>query len=156
MDFEEKLKKAIERGQRRSAVSADAAQQQKMSESELRSRHNQIRLRVSDHIERSLRKLAEHFPGFQAEILYGDKGWGAAITRDDVSGPKRNLFSRLEVSVRPLSSLNIVDVVAKGTVRNRELFSRNFYEDIESADIAKLEQLVDTWILEYAELFAAR
>jgi hypothetical protein len=156
MDFEEKLKQAIDRGQRRGAASANAARQQKLSESELRSRHNQVRLRLSDHIERALRKLADHFPGFQTEILYGDKGWGAAITRDDAVGKARNFFSRLEIAVRPLSALNIVDVVAKGTIRNRELFSRNFFEDIETADVAKLEQLVDTWLLEYAELYAAQ
>lgn len=155
MDFEEKLKQAIERGHRRGAASADAQRRQKMSESEIRSRHNQIRLHVSDHIEKAMRKLADHFPGFQTEILYGEKGWGAAMTRDDVTGPGRTMFSRLELFVRPLSSLGIVDMIAKGTIRNRELFSRNYYDELESTNIEKLEQLIDTWLLEYAELYAA-
>lgn len=155
MDFEEKLKQAIERGHRRGEASADAQRLQKLSESEIRNRHNQIRLRVSDHIERAMRKLADHFPGFQTEILYGEKGWGAAITRDDHSGPGRSVFSRLELFVRPLSSLGIVDVIAKGTIRNRELFSRNYYDELESTNVEKLEQMVDTWLVEYAELYAA-
>jgi hypothetical protein len=155
MDFEDKLKAAIERGQRRGAAHASAEQQQKMSENELRRRHNQIRLRVSDHIEQSMRKLADHFPGFQSEILYGEKGWGAAITRDDVIGRGQSGFSRLELYIRPISSLGIIDLVAKGTIRNRELFSRNYYDEIESTDADKLEQLVDTWLLEYAELYAS-
>jgi hypothetical protein len=155
MDFEERLKEAIERGQRRGAAHASAEKMQKMSENELRSRHNQVRLRVSDHIERSMRKLADHFPGFQTEILYGEKGWGAAMTRDDVIGSGRSVFSRLEMFIRPISSLGIVDVIAKGTIRNRELFSRNYYDEIESTDADKLEQLVDTWLLEYAELYAS-
>jgi hypothetical protein len=155
MDFEEKIKQAIERGHRRSEARADAERRQKLSESEVRNRHNQIRLRVSDHIEKAMRRIADHFPGFQTEILYGEKGWGAAITRDDVRGPGKTLFSRLELFVRPLSSLGIVDLVAKGTIRNRELFSRNYYDELESTNVEQLEQLVDTWLLEYAELFAA-
>jgi hypothetical protein len=54
-----------------------------------------------------------------------------------------------------LSSLGIVDVIAKGTIRNRELFSRNYYDELESTNVEKLEQMVDTWLLEYAELYAA-
>lgn len=156
MDFQKRLKQAIERGQRRGAASADAERKQRLSESEIRNRHNQIRLRVSEHIEHAMKQLAEHLPGFQPEILYGDKGWGAAITRDDIAGAGRSLFSRLELFVRPLSSLAIVDLMAKGTIRNRELFSRNYYDEIESSNVEKLEQLVDTWLLEYAELYAAQ
>jgi hypothetical protein len=155
MDFEERLKQAIERGHRRGEANIQAERQQQLSESEIRNRHNQIRLRLSDHIERSIRKIVDHFPGFQTEILYGDKGWGAAIVRDDAIGKGRSVFSRLELYVRPLSSLGIVDVVAKGTIRNRELFSRNYYDEIGSTDVEHLEEMVDTWILEYAELYAA-
>jgi hypothetical protein len=156
MDFEEQLKRAIERGRSRGDAHAAAHRQSQLSDSDRRGRHNQIRLRVSDHIEGSMHKLADHFPGFQTEILYGDKGWGAAVGRDDAVGKRQSQFSRLEVFVRPYSSLGIVDLIGKGTIRNRELFQRNFYEDIEQADPQRLEQLVDSWLLEYAELYAAQ
>ncbi len=156
MEFEDQLKAAIERGRQRRAHDREAAQQRRMTESELRTRHNELRLHLSEHIERSIRKLIEHFPGFEFEVLYGERGWGAAIYRDDQLSPGRRAYSRLDIFVRPLSSLQLVDLFAKGTVRNRELFSRNGYQEIESADVEQLEQWIDTWVLEYAELFAAQ
>lgn len=156
MSFEDKLKQAIERGKQRRSDEISEHERQKMTEAEIRRRHNDLKLRLSDHIEKSIVQLIEHFPGFQSEVLYGERGWGAAISRDDLLGRGQKSFSRLELYVRPLSSEHLVDILAKGTVRNRELFSRNYHEAIESADVDKLESLVDTWILEYAELYASR
>ena len=156
MEFDDKLKAAIDRGRERRAHDRNLTQQRRMTEAELRTRHNEIRLRLSEHIERSIRKLIEPFPGFQFEVIYGERGWGAAIYRDDQLAPGRKAYSRLEMYVRPLSALQLVDLFAKGTVRNRELFSRNSYQEIEAADLGQLERLVDTWVLEYAELFASQ
>lgn len=156
MEFDDNLKAAIERGKQRRAQERSAFQQQRMTEAELRTRHTEIRLHLSDYIEAAVRKLIDHFPGFEFEVLYGDRGWGAAIFRDDMLSPSRKSFSRLEICVRPLSSLHLVDLLAKGTVRNRELFNRNSYAEIEVADLKRFEELIDTWVLEYAELFASQ
>jgi hypothetical protein len=92
------------------------------------------------------------------ETLYGDRGWGAACSRDDLmmsGGRRSNVFSRLEVAVRPFSEYHVVDLQAKGTVRNRELLSRRHFENIADTDAARFEELIDSWIVEYAELYSA-
>src|SRR5438445_559849 len=101
MDFDQRLEKAIERGQRMGDAQAKAAQQQAVSEEECKRIHSQYRLALSEHIESGLRRLPDHFPGFRYETVVGDRGWGAAVSRDDVGrgldGGRRNFFSRLEM-----------------------------------------------------------
>ncbi len=84
---------------------------------------------------------------------------GASINRDDLdidSGKRTNYFSRLEVTVRPFSSLHVLELVAKGTVRNKEIFNRSQFQLLAEADVNVFAQLVDQWVLEFAELYAAR
>ncbi|HTN77203.1 MAG TPA: hypothetical protein VL096_18220 [Pirellulaceae bacterium] len=159
MDFEERLQKAIERGERRGVEQAEATKRQALTEEELKRLHGAHRLAISEHIEECLRKLPSFFPGFRYETIFGERGWGAAVRRDDIrfiSGKRTDEYSRLEVTVRPLSSVMVIDLTAKGTIRNKEIFSRNFYEKIEDVDPAKFTQLVDAWVLEYAELYSAQ
>jgi hypothetical protein len=159
MDFDQRLQKAIERGERRGIEQAEAARRQAMSEEELKRLHVRYRLQLSEHIEGCLKRLANHFPGFRYETSFGERGWGAAVRRDDihiVAGKRADEYSRLEVTVRPLSSVMVVDLAAKGTIRNKEVFARNFYEKIEDVDPDKFVQLIDAWVLEYAELYAAQ
>ncbi|MGD9719974.1 MAG: hypothetical protein AB7O59_02025 [Pirellulales bacterium] len=158
-DFHERLEKAIQRGQRalddRERKRADAA----MGEEELKRLHTQYRLDLSEHIEECVRQLPQHFPGFRFETLVGERGWGAAISRDDlqVSGGRReNLFSRLELAVRPFSNLHVLELTAKGTIRNKEVYNRTQYQMLTEADLATFRDLVDRWILEFAELYAAQ
>jgi hypothetical protein len=78
--------------------------------------------------------------------------------RDDInlSGGKRsNKYSRLEITIRPQSEYNVLDLRAKGTIANKEVFNRNVFEPLEQADQATFEQLIDGWVIEYAELFSA-
>jgi hypothetical protein len=49
----------------------------------------------------------------------------------------------------------VIDVVAKGTIRNKEVFSRNFYQQLNEVDLDRFHELVEQWVLEYAELYAA-
>ena len=88
MDFEEQLRNAISRGQRQGQAADDQLQKKQLSESELRQRHTDFRLKLSDHIEKSLKQLPEHFPGFAFETVYGDRGWGGALYRDDLTTNK--------------------------------------------------------------------
>lgn len=160
MDFEKRLEKAIARGKRRGRAQAQADAAREMTEEELRRLHSQYRLQLSEHIEQGLRRLPMHFPGFQYEMIYGERGWGGACKRDDVRVPvpgrRANLYTRIEMTVRPYSSLQVLEMVAKGTVHNREVFHRQHYERIADADLARFLDTVDAWILEFVELYATK
>ncbi len=129
------------------------------TEEELRRLHSTYRLQLSDHIESCIRQLPNFFPGFRLETLYGERGWGAACSRDDlrvVQGRRQgNDFSRLEMTVRPPSSMQVLELAAKGTIRNKEVFNRNYFEQLQDVDLDQFVELVDIWVLEYAELYAA-
>ncbi len=159
MDFQQRLQKAIERGQRSREDKAREEAARAMTEEEYKNLHSRQRLELSDYAEACLGHLADQFPGFQKEIVMGDRGWGAAITRDDVNlragGRGRNLYSRLEVAVRPFSSYHVLDLAAKGTIRNKEVFTRNHYELLGEVDLDSFRELTDLWVLEYAEKYAA-
>ena len=57
--------------------------------------------------------------------------------------------------MRPYSNLHVLELVAKGTVHNREVFNRTFFEELAEADADRFLDLVDAWVVEFAELFAA-
>ncbi|MCI0360871.1 MAG: hypothetical protein L0211_20530 [Planctomycetaceae bacterium] len=159
MGFDDRLKAAILRGQRRGDAAAHEAAAQAMSEEDFRRLHSQVRLKLSDHIEACVNKLPNFFPGFQYEMMYGDRGWGGACFREDLRlarGQRTNEYSRLEVTVRPYSAAHVLDLAAKGTIRNKEVFNRNYYEELADADAEKFRELIDLWVLEYAELYASR
>jgi hypothetical protein len=155
VDFEKKLQAAIQRGQVRGDAAEQASQQARLSQEELRRRHNSLRLALSDHVEQVLKQTAEHFPGFTYETLYGDRGWGGAIRRDDLMRGGA-MFSRLEITVRPLGEFPVVSLAGKGTVRNRELFPWQHHAELEDARPDALMAVIDSWVLGYAEQFAAR
>ena len=160
MDFHERLEKAIGRGQRASDVRARAKAEKAVTEKELARLHSQYRLQLSERIEACLRQLSDHLPGFRFETIVNDRGWGAAISRDDVkmrSGRGRtNYYSRLEMVVRPASSYHLLDLTAKATIRNRELFNRSHFQRLIEADVTSFTEMIDLWVLEYAELYAAK
>jgi len=159
MTFEDRLRQAIERGQKRGEFLAREEATKALTEEEYRRLHSQLRLRLSEHIESCLKRLPNVFPGFQYETMYGDRGWGGACFRDDLviqRGARASNYSRLEVTVRPHSTVHVLDLAAKGTIRNREAFNRNYFEELGSADEAKFRDLIDAWVLEYAEMYAAR
>src|SRR5215212_5859452 len=152
VDFDEKLQKAIQRGHRRGDARAEALRHAAMTEEEFKRLHSQYRLQVSERIEECIKRLPNHFPGFRYETIIGDRGWGAACFRDDLRltrGTRATDYSRLEMTVRPYSSLHVLELSAKGTVRNKEVFTRTFFEPLADADIDKFLRLVDTWVLEY-------
>jgi hypothetical protein len=159
MDFQERLQKAIERGHRRGDERARADAERAMSEEECKRLHSQYRLTLSEHIEKCLGQLPRHFPGFRLETLYGDRGWGAAATRDDLaleSGRRTEYFSRLEMTVRPFSKLHVLELTAKGTIRNKELFNRTQFHRLAEVDVDDFHSRIDNWTLEYAELYASK
>ncbi|HEY4309993.1 MAG TPA: hypothetical protein VGN12_11115 [Pirellulales bacterium] len=155
MDFDERLKEAISRGERQHAAKANSAAREAVSEDELRRLHSQYRLELSEHIEQAVRRLPDHFLGFRYESLSGERGWGAGISRDDVRRGG-NSFSRLEVAIRPYSSSHVVELTAKGTISNKEIFNRTHYQRIWEVDLANYRHTIDLWIIEYAERYAAQ
>jgi hypothetical protein len=159
MDFESRLHNAIERGHRRADERAQAAELKALSDEELKRLHSQHRLQLSERIEKCIAELPRHFPGFRLETLYGDRGWGAAATRDDLSiesGRRSEQFSRLEMTIRPFSHLQVLELAAKGTVRNKELFNRSHFQKLQDVDLDDYLSKIENWTLEYAELYASR
>ena len=159
MDFDTRLQRAIGRGrQTKNAQGREQARDQ-LSEEELKSLHSRYRLDLSEHVEQCLRKLADNFPGFRFQTLVGDDGWGAKISRDDFSGrgaQRENLFSRLEMVIRPFTSTRIIELAAKGTIQNKEAFNRTHFQFLAEADTEAFQDVIDLWVVEYAELYAAR
>lgn len=158
MDFKERLYRATERGHEARDAKAAAEAARAMSEEECRRLHTGYRLELTEHIERCLRQLADNFPGFQYETVVAEKGWGAAITRDDLQlnqGRREHLYSRLEMTVSPFSEYHVLDLNAKGAIRNKENFTRNHYQRLKDADLDSFRQLIEQWTLDYAEAYAA-
>ena len=158
-DFESRLDAAISRGKKRADWKATQERQKELSGEELRRLHTSFRLSLSERIEGAIQRVADHFPGFQQESLFGEVGWGSACFRDDLrieSGRRTNQYSRLEMVIRPHSDLNVLDLKGKGTVMNRELFNRSYYIPVAEVDVDEFEQLIDSWSIEYAEVYAAK
>ena len=158
MDFKQRLERATERGQQTRDEKARAAAAQAMSEKEWQRLHAEYRHTLTEHIERCLEQLAENFPGFRFETVVDEKGWGAAIRRDDLSlnqGRRESLFSRLTMTVSPHNDYHVLDLVAKGMVRNKENFNRNHYQLLKEADLDSFRQFIEQWTLDYAEQYAA-
>ena len=86
MEFQDRLQKAVRRGQQRSERRDREAAEKALNEEELKGLHTQYRLDLSEHIEKCVRQLPNHFPGFKLETIFGESGWGAAVSRDDVAG----------------------------------------------------------------------
>ena len=158
MEFEKRLERAIQRGQRARTAEGRASDLKATSEEDLRNQHSAIRIELSDHIEKCLRQLADHFPGFQFETIVGEDGWGARITRDDVNisagRGSRKLYSRLEMVIRPFTSSHIVSLNTKGTIRNKESLTRSHYQFLSEIDSDSFTEMIDLWVLEYAEQYA--
>jgi hypothetical protein len=158
MDFNQRLQKAAERGQKNRDLREREAAARAMSEEECRRLHSKYRLELTDHIESCLKQLSDYFPGFRPETIVGETGWGSAVSRDDVNVTKGRLrashYSRLEMLVTPLGKYHVLNVAVKGTIRNKEVFNRTHYQLLGDVDIDAFCETIDLWALEYAELFA--
>lgn len=159
MDFDERLERAVQRGRRALDEQGRRRAEQAVSEEELRDLHTRCRIELSDRIESCLRKLADHFPGFRFQTLVSEDGWGARVSRDDVSfrtgRSPQNLYSRLEMVIRPFSRTHIVELAAKGTIRNKEVFTRTHFQFLSEVDLDSFRELIDLWVLEYAEAYSS-
>jgi hypothetical protein len=158
MDFRERLQRATHRGHQARDAKAREDAAKALSEEECRRLHRDYRLTLNEHIESCLKHLAENFPGFHYEDISNERGLGGAVRRDDlaiVGGRRENQFSRLEIVVSPHNQYHVLDVSAKGAVRNKENFTRNSYQLLKDADLDAFRNLIEQWTLDYAEQYAA-
>jgi hypothetical protein len=158
MSFKERLQRATERGKQTRAAQLNEEAAKALSEEECRRLHSQYRLALMDDIEKCLRELADNLPGFRLESVMDESGWGSVVSRDDVSiggGRRGDFFSRLRFVVSPYGRYHVLEIGAKGTVRNKEVLTRNHYERLAEVDLESFRELIERWVLEYAELYAA-
>jgi len=158
-DFDERLKKAIDRGHRTRQAEGAAAGEKQATEEDLRNLHSKLRIAVSEHIEACLKKLCDHFPGFEYSTVMSSEGWGAKISRDDINIIQRrssNLYSRLEMLVKPFTETHILEISTKGTIRNKEALNRSQYRFLNEANESELIEIVDNVVVSFAELYSAR
>ncbi len=66
-----------------------------------------------------------------------------------------DVYSRLEITVKPFTELGIVNMNAKGTIKNKEMFTRRHHDPVQEADMEQFLSMVDRWVLEYAQLYTA-
>ena len=159
MDFNDRLERAIGRGQKSKQSMQQSKAAKVATEEELKVLHSGARLELSEHIEECLKKLVDYFPGFEYEMIADEQGWGASIRRDDIKmarGTVNRLFSQLQLIVRPYSPSHLVDLVAKSTIRNKELFARSHFQRLTELDLHSFKDVIDLWILEAAEEYSAK
>lgn len=159
MDFEEQLKNAISRGQEHGTQRKQSEEQQQLSAEYLKNRHAEYRLALSEYVESCVKRLTEHFPGFEFETIYGARGWGGAVYREDITrgknGKSGSFYSRLEIAVRPINEFNVLNISGKGTIHDKEYFNWNFFKDVQGVTLEDFKEKVDAWVLVYAEKFAS-
>ena len=158
MDFRKRLQLATDRGKRTRSVREEQEAAEALSGEEYRRLHSNYRLELTEHMEACLRQLADNFPGFHFETIVDDRGWGAAISRDDLkidAGKRRNVYSRLQLVVGQFNSYHVLEISAKGAVGNKENFNRQHFQKLDDADLDDFKQLVERWVLDYAERYAA-
>ncbi|MEZ6045562.1 MAG: hypothetical protein R3C11_08290 [Planctomycetaceae bacterium] len=158
MDFDHRLKRAIGRGLHAKSSREKEAAEQKLNEEDLRNLHSQARIELTDHIEICLRKLVDHFPGFQYSSVIDADGWGAKIRRDDLdlsSGRRSQQYSQLQLLITSFNTAHVIELNIKGTVRNKEVINRRHFQQLEELDTESFSELIDLWVLEYAEKYAA-
>ena len=58
--------------------------------------------------------------------------------------------------IRPASTYHVLDLAAKATIRNKELFNRSHFQRLAEVDLTSFTEMIDLWLLECAELYAAK
>ena len=157
--FQERVNRAIKRGRDSREIKGREEGRQRASEKELQNLHSELRLLLSEHIESCLKQLSDHFPGFEYSTIVNEDGWGARISRDNVSirqGVSCNFYSRFEMVIKPWSSANILELVTKGTIRNRESLNRTNFRMLSEATNEGFREVIDGLAVEFAEQYAAQ
>jgi len=159
MEFEDRLRRAIERGTKTRDDRGREELARELTLEELRTLHSRYRLDVSEHVESCLKKLSDHLPGFKYQNIMSEEGWGGRLFRDDLhlvpGKPPESRYSRLDLLISPFTPSGILELVVKGTVRNREVINRKHYQRLGEFDRDAFLELIDLRVLEFAEAYSA-
>ncbi|OYW11626.1 MAG: hypothetical protein B7Z55_19060 [Planctomycetales bacterium 12-60-4] len=158
MDFSERLHKAVERGRQQGQELVRQQRQTQLTEEESRALHARARVELSDHFEACLQHVAQQFPGFDFQTIMTPEGFGAKISRDNLRGRSGSMareYSHLEFIIRSYSAGRLLDVVCRGAIANKEVLQRSQFQQLADLDLDTFRHLVDQWVLEYAEKYAA-
>jgi len=159
MDFEQRIRRAIDHGKQTLASEQSSLSKQQATEEDMKAVHSAARLEMTEHIENCLKKLTDYFPGFEFETVIDEAGWGARIRRDNIElnrGVSERHYSHLEMLIRPFSSAQLIDLSAKATIRNKELFARSHFQRLAERDLDSFSNLIDLWILEFVEAYSSQ
>ncbi|QDT34833.1 hypothetical protein [Thalassoglobus polymorphus] len=158
MNFDDRLKRAIQRGVKDKDERTRAEVEEKLSLDQLRTMHSGFRLELSEHVEECMKRLVDHLPGFEYQTVLGEDGWGGRLTRDDIhlvpGKSPESRYSRFEMTVSPFTPTAIVELVTKGTVRNREIMNRKNYQKVDDFDVESFREMIDLRVLEFAEQYS--
>lgn len=157
-EFSKRLESAIERGKQAANRKASAERKAEQTEERLRELHSQYRLTMCDRIEDTIKKLADHIPGFHFEAVYDEGGLGSACYRENLhfeNGRRTTQFSRFELVIRPCTDLLVLDMKGKATINSREVFNRSHFAKLAELDLVDFERCIEAWSLQYAEAYAA-
>jgi ABC-type sugar transport system ATPase subunit len=159
MDFDDRLAKAIERGQKQRTAAGQERISAQLTDEQFRTLHSQGRVELSERIEQALQKLTNAFPGFEYKTIVTPEGWGAKISRDDIVAARRQgvsqLYSHLELLVKPYTSTRILELVSRGAIRNKEVLTRSHFQQLQDLNLPSYNELLDQWVIEFAEKYAA-
>jgi len=160
MSFDDRLRQAIERGQKRGETRAQEAQKQALTEEECKRLHSQLRLRLSEQIEACIKRLPNVFSGVSVRKRSTETRDGAgACFRDDlriVGGQRSSNYSRLEMTVRPYSSFHVLgNHGQRDHPEQRGLQTATTTRNWKKWTKLNSATLIDAWVLEYVEMFAA-
>lgn len=156
--FRDRLRKAMRAGADAQAEREADERHARQHEHKLRGLYDRYEDQLCDHIQSCLKELCGEWPGFRLGPAGMQKGRGYAISRDDrgrsPGGRVDRRYSRLEIAVRPYSRHQFLEVLAKGTVRNKEVFRRGDDDRVETADSGLLKKFIERVVLEFARRYA--
>ena len=155
MDFEKRLERAISR--RRNGADFETTRRNRSAayrRAISQRAHARCRLELSEQIEAGLRKLADYFPVFastrSSATMAGAPGSAGTISPWGLGGHPGLNIAGWKSLFGPLAA-HIIELVGKGTIRNKELFHRNHFQFLTQVIVQSLRDMCDLWVLEYAE-----
>ena len=158
MSFRERLQRATERGKQARAAQLNEAAAKALSEEECRRLHSQYRLALTEHIEKCLREMADNFPGFRMETVVDESGWGAAVSRDDFrmeGGRARHVLQPPAARGQPVQHVPRARHRREGHGAEQGSAEPQSLQRLADVDLQSFRELMEQWVLDYAELYSA-
>jgi hypothetical protein len=156
--FRDRLRKAIQSGEQEREQRKDDEREARQRALRREALYDRYEYALCDHIQSCLEDLCEEWPGFKLTPATGEKGRGFAIDRDDrvrsTGGGRDRRYSRLELTVRSHTKGHFLEVLAKGTIRNKEVIRRSEDDRVETLDPGLMKKFIERVVMEYARAYA--